>query len=142
MSVKLLVLDDEPWQLSWVKDLVDVTKGDKVTFVETYDAAKAAFDMDRPDLAIVDIRIGDVNEELEGATLTGADTAWVGLRFLRFIRVERNSPATKIMVYTGLDREAIQRIVEDAYQASFFTKYEGAYFMDALRGEIRRLSGR
>jgi len=140
VSFTILVLDDEPWQLSWVTD-VATARGGKCVFTDTYENAKSAFDKESPEIVIIDIRIGDVDEPLVGATLTGSayDPSWIGLRLLRFIRVERNSKATRLLVYTGLDREGIQRIAEDAFSARFFTKFEPVEFQQALISEIKRL---
>lgn len=131
------VLDDEPWQLAWVTDIARAFGGD-VAFAATYEEAVKEFDKARPDIAIVDIRIGDVSEPLQGATLKGADPNWTGLRFLRFIRVERNANNVMIFAYTGLDRDELQKIVEDAYGGQFYTKFESSYFRDALTKALKK----
>ncbi len=140
MSKTLLVLDDDYWQdLTWIEDLAS-SVGWTCSFAQTYDEAKALYAKERPAIAVVDIRIGDVDEPLLGATLQGADPQWVGLRFLNFVRVEQKDPATRLFVYTGMDRDALQRIVEMAYQGEFFTKFEATYFQNALRKAIEALS--
>jgi CheY-like chemotaxis protein len=138
MNRCILVLDDEPWQLSWVDD-VAAACGWRCVFAPTYDRAKALFDTESPEVVIVDIRIGDVSEPVHGATMQSADPSWVGLRFLNFIRVERLSPSTRIFVYTGLDRDALQRTVEGAFKASFYTKFEPELFQKALLSVLRKV---
>lgn len=38
MGAKFLVLDDEPWQLAWIRDVAKAHGGD-VTFAATYEDA-------------------------------------------------------------------------------------------------------
>lgn len=140
MSFSVLVLDDEPWQLSWVEDLVRA-KGGECTFTRAYDEAVGAFSQKNPDIVVVDIRIGDVDEPLVGATLESANSEWVGLRFVAHIRVKQKSVKTRIFVYTGLDREDLERIVVDTYNGAFFTKFEAADFRAALLRAISAVTG-
>ena len=140
MTFNILVLDDEPWQLTWVEDLARAFDG-TCRFTPTFDEAVAQFDLQQPDLAIVDIRIGEVSDAPKGATLEGADADWIGLRFLRFVRVERKSNIP-MFVYTGLDRQRLQTIVESSFRARFFTKFESALLARALRETFKRLASR
>jgi ActR/RegA family two-component response regulator len=140
MTVRqLLVLDDDPWHVSWISD-VAAACGFEASYASTFDEATAAFDKLTPQAVVVDIRIGDVDAPLEGATLTKIDPSWVGLRFLRFVRVERKCPAAQcaLLVYTGLDREELQKVVENTFDARFFTKFEPTVFSDVLESELRR----
>lgn len=137
MGARVLVLDDEPWQLAWIKDLARSYGGD-VVFAATYEDAVKEFDNAKPNIAVVDIRIGDVNEPLQGATLLGADPQWTGLRFLRFIRVERSAADVAIFVYTGMDRDELQKTVENAFGGRFYTKFESSYFRDALKTGLKK----
>lgn len=138
-AFKVLVLDDEPWQLEWVKDIAS-TLGGIVLFAATMEEACTLFDKEHPDLAIVDVRIGEVPGPPAGQTLSAADPQWVGLRFLRFVRAERKK-RTRLFVYTGLDREEIAKIAEDAFNASFFTKFDSTEFRKALIKEFKQLKG-
>lgn len=138
MGAKVLILDDEPWQLSWIKDVAKAYGGE-VVFAVTYEEAVKQFDKAKPDIAIIDIRIGDVDEPMKGATLKAADPSWTGLRFLRFIRAERIASDVIIFVYTGLDRDELQKIVEDAYSGHFYTKFESGYFREALKRVLKTL---
>jgi CheY-like chemotaxis protein len=137
MGARILVLDDEPWQLSWITDVAKAFGGN-ATFAVTYDDAVKLFDKAKPDIAVVDIRIGDVDGAVQGATLQGADASWTGLRFLRFIRVERGANDVIVFVYTGLDRDELQKIVEGAYRGQFFTKFESSYFAEALKQTLKK----
>lgn len=135
----VLVLDDDPWHVTWISDVAD-NFGLGCKIVSTYDEAKAALIETTPVIVVVDIRIGDVSEEPLGATLKHADAAWVGLRFLRFVRVECGNSKVPIFVYTGLDREELQRIVEGSYSGRFFTKFDSQAFDAALNAEMSRIT--
>jgi CheY-like chemotaxis protein len=80
---RVLVLDDDPWHVSWIGDLAEALQYE-CEFVSTFEEAKTAFELAVPNIAVVDIRIGDVDAPLVGATLQAVDPQWVGLRFLRF----------------------------------------------------------
>lgn len=140
MSFVVLILDDEPWQLSWVTDIVG-QYGGSCTFVATFDDAKAAFLKIAPAIAIVDVRIGEATGAAPGPALGSADPTWVGLRFLRYVRVDLKSASTCLMVYTGIDREDLQQIAE-SYRARFFTKFESADFRRALIAEFKKAQTR
>jgi CheY-like chemotaxis protein len=141
VTFSVLVLDDEPWELSWIEDLATACGG-VCYFADSFETAKGLFDQHKPELVTVDIRIGAAIDPAAGATIENADPDWLGLRFLRFVRVERADARTKLLVYTGLDRERLQRIVEDAFQGRFFTKYEAREFAQVLRDEFRNFASR
>ena len=137
----VLVLDDDPWHVSWIQD-VAATYGFECEFASTYEEATAAFVKLSPSVLVVDIRIGDVDEPLVGRSLTSVDPAWVGLRFLRFVRVDQKNSLASVFVYTGLDREELQRVVENTYSSRFFTKFDADSFRSALDSELARVARR
>jgi CheY-like chemotaxis protein len=137
----ILVVDDEPWHLSWLKDRA-AGWGAEVIFVRTYEEAVKRVDAERPDIVVLDIKMGEVDEPAPASRLfEDADSRWVGLRFLRYLRVEKawNRSSLPVLVYTGVDREQLRTAVEGALQGDFFTKFEPQRFVAALEGRLAAL---
>lgn len=130
MNKTVLILDDEPWQLTWVSDLLR-SKGWTPVFVESYGEAVAEFGRLSPSLVIIDIRIGDDAPPPEGETVMAGEADWIGLRFLRHVRVERRS-RVEVLVYTGVDRDDLAKAVEEGLSARFFSKFDSRHFAEEL----------
>lgn len=136
-KVRLLVLDDEPWNMSWLEDFI-AAENAEVQIVTSYDDAVRAIATAPPDIAIVDIMVGAVAGEPIGATLSGVPAEWVGLRLVRHIRVELSLPKEKtaIIVYTVLDRAELAKVAREAFQAEYCVKSEVAHFRSRLTSLI------
>ena len=134
MSKIVLVLDDEPWQVSWIGPIAK-SFGWEVHYAEKYDQAEILFEQLKPDVVVVDVRIGNDAPPVKGASLEGVDHSWVGLRFVRHIRVEKRSKI-RIFVYSGIDRDDLRITVEDAFRAKFCSKFDSAYLEKLLEDEF------
>ena len=135
--MKLLVLDDEPWSVSWIKPFV-ARHGIEPRFVSTFDEAVKESKTVAPDVAVIDIMIGQSGESFKGATLAKAEEDWEGLKFLRHLRVERKLSVkrTTIIVYTVLDTKELADIVERAYVGLFCPKSDVTHFRRVLNESI------
>lgn len=132
----VLILDDDPWHVSWIEDFVhSIRPTARVTFVSTYSEAVRACEQRRPSLVVLDIMIGNVDLNITDRALQGVPQEWVGVKFARYIRVEKvwgkGRPA--IIVYTGLDRQDLAQLVESTYQAIFCTKADSDHFRAKLK---------
>jgi hypothetical protein len=130
MSKKILILDDEPWQVSWIKPIAN-SFGWDAYYADSFESAKTQFDMLKPDIVVVDVRIGEDAPPVKGASLEGVDSSWIGLRFVRHLRVEKSSKI-RIFVYSGIDREDLRNTVENAFGSKFCSKFDSAYLEKLL----------
>jgi len=137
MSKKILVLDDEPWQVSWIEPIAKAFQWE-IHYAERFDVAEQLFNSLKPDVVVVDVRIGDNAPPVQGATLEGVDNSWVGLRFVRYIRVEKKNSKIPIFVYSGIDREDLRTTVEDAFGAKFCSKFDSGYLESLLVAQFKK----
>jgi len=137
--VSLLVLDDEPWNMSWLEDFA-ASEGVELRMVSTYDEAVQEASKEAPDIAVVDIMIGATSEEVVGVTLASVPAEWVGLRFVRYLRatLARSKDKTAIIVYTVLDRDELAKVVEDAFQGVYCVKSNVEHFRGTLLAAVAR----
>jgi len=136
MNKKILVLDDEPWQVSWIEPIAK-SFGWETHYAERFDMAEKLFDSLKPDVVVVDVRIGDNAPPVQGATLEGVDHSWVGLRFVRHLRVEKKTKIP-VFVYSGIDREDLRITVENAFSAKFCSKFDSTYLESLLIAEFNK----
>ena len=136
--MRILVLDDEPWSVSWIRDFVKPLGGE-VELVETFDQAVSACKNGVPDIAVIDVMIGQSSVPFQGATLANAEEQWQGLKFLRHLRVElrASKKTTEIIVYSVLDRGDLADLVVRAYQGHFRTKGDVSQFRKLLGSLLR-----
>lgn len=137
---EILVLDDDPWHVAWIEDFVESIQPDaRISFVSTYDEAVRFCERCRPHLVILDIMIGNVDLQVTDRALQGVPEEWVGVKFARYIRVQRawKKREVQIIVYTGLDRQDLAQLVESTYQAIFCTKADSDFFRSRLRAVCR-----
>jgi len=141
-KINLLVLDDDPWNMTWLEDFA-AAEGAMLSMVTTFDEAVSEARKRPPDVAVVDVMIGAAAGAVGnavGATLASVPEDWVGLRFVRFLRKDlaRSRDVTSIIVYTVLDRAELAKIVEDAFQGVYCIKSDVRHFRDTLAGSIAR----
>lgn len=137
---RILILDDEPWQVSWITPIAR-SHGWEAFYAGKYDDAERLFKELNPKIVVVDVRIGNDAPPAKGATLEALDQSWVGLRFVRFVRAEQRS-TIPIFVYSGVDREDLRRNVEEGFGAKFCSKFDSEYFEMRLEKAIEECSGK
>lgn len=136
-KIRVLVLDDEPWNLRWLRYYLAEVEKIELRMTTTFDDAVKAAKENLPDIAIVDIMLGVVDSPPIGVTLNSIPEEWVGVRFLSQLRGELGAKKgnTEILVYTVLDRDDLAQIVTNSFQAVFCTKGDPEY-LKARLGEF------
>ena len=103
-AAAVYLLDDDASILKATRRLLDSAGWDNVETFTDPNAFLQRAAMDRPDLAVIDILMPDM-DGLEVQT-----------------RLRRVSPSTRVIVLTGQDDPSIRRIAMNAGASAFFTK--------------------